>query len=143
MDTRTVYVPLTMEEYAALRELADAECRDPKEQARYLIRVGLGLTGRKSAETQYTIQTNDRDYAGRLISLMDLLEERDDLYSERHLAALTYLLDVVSVPDLEYFAADVQWWRFVKKSCDSVSRRIDDRLREIDTGEGQDGEVHD
>ena len=41
---KTIYVPLTWEEFAKLREVAMSECRDPREQARYLVRVGLGMT---------------------------------------------------------------------------------------------------
>ncbi len=42
---RRVTVPLTEDECNALRRLANAELRDPREQARYLLRAGLGLTG--------------------------------------------------------------------------------------------------
>lgn len=41
---KPVYVRLTPEEFAKLREVALHECRDPREQARYLVRVGLGMT---------------------------------------------------------------------------------------------------
>jgi hypothetical protein len=41
---KTIYVPLTWEEFVKLREVATNECRDPREQARYLVRVGLGMT---------------------------------------------------------------------------------------------------
>ncbi len=42
---RRVTVPLTEDECNALRRLANAELRDPREQARYLLRAALGLTG--------------------------------------------------------------------------------------------------
>jgi hypothetical protein len=42
---RRVTVPLTEDECNALRRLANAELRDPREQARYLLRAAMGLTG--------------------------------------------------------------------------------------------------
>lgn len=46
---KPVYLRLTPEEFETLRNVALAECRDPREHARYLIRVGLGLTGGDSS----------------------------------------------------------------------------------------------
>ena len=40
---KSIYVPLTWEEFVKLREVALNECRDPREHARYLVRVGLGM----------------------------------------------------------------------------------------------------
>jgi hypothetical protein len=42
---RRVTVPLTEDECNALRTMANAELRDPREQARYLLRAALGLSG--------------------------------------------------------------------------------------------------
>ena len=39
-----VSIPMSMEERELLRALANAELRDPREQARYLLRQALGLT---------------------------------------------------------------------------------------------------
>jgi hypothetical protein len=46
---KPVYLRLTPEEFEMLRDVALAECRDPREHARYLIRVGLGLAGGDSS----------------------------------------------------------------------------------------------
>ena len=35
---------MTTDEWAALVRAAGQNCRDPKQEARYLVRVGLGLT---------------------------------------------------------------------------------------------------
>jgi hypothetical protein len=46
MDTITitrVSIPMSIEEREALRAMAIAELRDPREQARYLLRQALGL----------------------------------------------------------------------------------------------------
>lgn len=49
MTPYRINIPLTLEERQALSAAALAECRDPRDQARYLVRVGLGLAGRESA----------------------------------------------------------------------------------------------
>ena len=42
--TKRVTIPLTEAECEALRTMAIAELRDPREQARFLLRRALGLT---------------------------------------------------------------------------------------------------
>ncbi len=42
---RRISVPLTEDEREALRTMANAELRDPRDHARYLLREALGLTG--------------------------------------------------------------------------------------------------
>ena len=37
------YLTMTHDEWAALVRAAGQNCRDPKQEARYLLRVGLGL----------------------------------------------------------------------------------------------------
>ena len=39
-----VSVPLSLEEFVALRDTATRECRHPQEQARYMLRRALGVT---------------------------------------------------------------------------------------------------
>jgi len=39
-----VSVPLSLEEFVALRDTANKECRHPQEQARYMLRAALGVT---------------------------------------------------------------------------------------------------
>ena len=39
-----ISIPLGKDEYAALLKAAMSEYRHPRDQARYLVRVGLGLT---------------------------------------------------------------------------------------------------
>ena len=38
-----IYVPITGDEFLKLQQAARQECRTPHDQARYLLRVGLGL----------------------------------------------------------------------------------------------------
>lgn len=47
---KPVYLRLTQEEFETLRNVALNECRDPREHARYLLRVGLGLQQRTDPE---------------------------------------------------------------------------------------------
>ena len=49
---KQINVPLTVDEFVRLREVATNECRDPREQARYLVRVGLGLVAGTDAKSQ-------------------------------------------------------------------------------------------
>ncbi len=42
---RRVTVPLTEDECNALRTMANAELRDPRDQARYLLRAAMGMNG--------------------------------------------------------------------------------------------------
>lgn len=56
---KPVYLRLTPEEFETLRNVALAECRDPREHARYLIRVGLGLTGGDSSASAPAPVTSD------------------------------------------------------------------------------------
>ncbi len=44
MSYRTMTIVLSSEEAAALRASADADLRKPADQARYLLRVALGLS---------------------------------------------------------------------------------------------------
>ena len=46
-----ITVPLGRDEFNALRENADKEYRHPREQARYLLRVALGLTEPQTHES--------------------------------------------------------------------------------------------
>lgn len=50
--TRRVTVQLTEEECDALRVMANAELRDPREQARYLLRQALGIDGGRPLNQQ-------------------------------------------------------------------------------------------
>lgn len=40
-----IYLPITADEFLRLSQLARQECRTPHDQARYLLRLGLGLAG--------------------------------------------------------------------------------------------------
>ena len=42
---RAIYVPVTEPVRRALNDLAERECRDPRDQATYLIREGLRQAG--------------------------------------------------------------------------------------------------
>ena len=46
-----ITVPLGKDEFFALRENADREYRHPREQARYLLRLALGLDNPNKHET--------------------------------------------------------------------------------------------
>lgn len=61
---RRVTVPLTEDECNALRRLANAELRDPREQARYLLRAALGLTG----DAQIAMPQNAKNGAGIVLA---------------------------------------------------------------------------
>ncbi len=45
MNDMRITVPLSRDEFIALRELASVQLRLPRDQARYLVRLGLGLAG--------------------------------------------------------------------------------------------------
>ena len=43
LHVQRIYIPFSAEEWEALTLLAYRECRDPREQVRYLLRIALGL----------------------------------------------------------------------------------------------------
>ena len=47
----SIMLPLGKDEFFALRENADREYRHPREQARYLLRLALGLDSAQKHET--------------------------------------------------------------------------------------------
>jgi len=50
-----IYVPLRRPEWEALRDLADREYRDPREQAGYLLRQALTDLANKNEDTGLTL----------------------------------------------------------------------------------------
>jgi hypothetical protein len=45
MQMTRINIPVTNEELEALQSFAQRDLRHPRDQARYLLRAGLGLTG--------------------------------------------------------------------------------------------------
>lgn len=54
-----ITVPLGKDEFFALRENADREYRHPREQARYLLRLALGLADPNKHESAGTTLAGD------------------------------------------------------------------------------------
>lgn len=52
MNELRITVPLSRDEFIALRELASVQLRNPREQARYLLRDALGLAGETAKPTK-------------------------------------------------------------------------------------------
>ena len=44
MNVMKISIPLSESEFSVLTNIASKECRQPKDQARFLILTGLGLT---------------------------------------------------------------------------------------------------
>ncbi len=64
MNELRITVPLSRDEFIALRELASVQLRLPRDQARYLLRLGLGLAAatnepNKHNHAVHTLPGND------------------------------------------------------------------------------------
>lgn len=53
-----ITIPVSTEELEALRKLADRDMRHPRDQARYILRRGLGLLGERQRDSK---QNEDKE----------------------------------------------------------------------------------
>ena len=67
--TKRVTIPLTEEECEALRAAANAELRDPRDQARYLLRQALGI-----GSNQVLLPKKD-NHAGNVLADTNVIAE--------------------------------------------------------------------
>ena len=58
MELKAISVQLTTEERTALYDRATRECRRPDQQARYLLRVALGLAGEEMCAESQSMQNS-------------------------------------------------------------------------------------
>lgn len=59
-----IYVPITGDEFLRLQQVAVQECRTPHDQARYLLRVGLGLAAPSTNATNPVAQVSEANATG-------------------------------------------------------------------------------
>lgn len=67
MTYTRITIPLTFEEREALAKAASADLRTPRDQVRYLVRVGLGMTSPQKHESAAVRQ----DTGGAIVTMAD------------------------------------------------------------------------